>query len=71
MGERISGNGDGVCGNLHNREHTRKENREVIIRHLANLALLHGVFYHGTYYWRGVPQPHSKSLPKKGNIYRR
>ena len=46
---------------------TRSESpvkREVMIRHLNNLAQLHGVFYHGVYYHLGVPQPHSKASTK-------
>lgn len=35
--------------------------KEVMIRHLANLALFHGGFWHGTYYHLGKPQPHSKT----------
>lgn len=39
--------------------------RENLIRHLANLALLHGVFYKGTYYHFGVAQQPKSEIPKK------
>ncbi len=39
--------------------------KEHQIRHLANLRILHGFFYHGVYYLRGHPQPHHN----RGNIY--
>lgn len=38
--------------------------REVMVRHLANLAILHGVFYKGVYYHNGVGQPHSQTPSK-------
>jgi hypothetical protein len=40
-----------------------------IATHLAGLSQLHGVFYHGTYWHNGVPQPHSSDhsrLPHVG-----
>jgi len=33
--------------------------REKERNHQTNINLLHGVFYHGTYYHNGVGQPHS------------
>lgn len=37
--------------------------KENLIRHLANLALLHGFFYKGTYYLRGVGQKKHDTKP--------
>ena len=48
--------------------------KENMIRHLANLSLLHGFFFHGTYFHEGKPQPHSQSTKVKfkdrGTIFR-
>jgi hypothetical protein len=39
--------------------------REVIIRHLANLALFTG-YWHGHFFWKGIPKPNlgkTKHIP--------
>lgn len=40
---------------------------ENLIRHLANLSILHGVFYKGTYYHHGIAQQTKpkNEIPKK------
>lgn len=35
-------------------------NREKARNHQENMQILHGVFYHGTYYHNGVGQPHEE-----------
>jgi len=40
-----------------------------IFNHMANLSILHGFFYKGTFYWNGEPQPHSHKIPKHGRIF--
>jgi len=43
-----------------------------IINHIQNLALAHGIFYHGVYYLRGEPQVNKKKkkLPNFKNIFK-
>jgi hypothetical protein len=42
------------------RKELNKSDHENIKRHLINIAMLHGAFYHGVYYWKGVAQPNER-----------